>query len=174
MREQYGPAALLLSRVPVSYLEAIYSMMLPDKSDISAADLLTSIAFIRGFMSSSGIPDSSRAARMLVKDVVNGKILWAAPPPGAEENEFNSHLYSLKKTSENIGAVQLEQMEKRNLLENASVTNKKVDLKYFSDCESAIHVQSPAQSKIKSGPSKKHFNKGAKEKLRRLYGTHDL
>jgi large subunit GTPase 1 len=45
-------------------------------------ELLTSIASMRGFMKAGhGTPDESRAARLILKDYVNGKLLYCHPPP---------------------------------------------------------------------------------------------
>lgn len=56
MREYISPIELLLTRVPRKYMEKIYSVLLIDNDDddsdretpLSARDLLTAIAFIRG------------------------------------------------------------------------------------------------------------------------------
>ena len=41
-------------------------------------------ALARGFMTTTkGTPDESRSARVILKDVVNAKLLYATPPPGA-------------------------------------------------------------------------------------------
>ncbi|KAK6061010.1 ribosomal L27e protein [Cooperia oncophora] len=178
MREHFGPIALLLSRIPVSFFEHTYSVMLPENSEPSALNLLTSIAFMRGFMSASGIPDCSRAARFVIKDVVNGRLRWVAPPPGIDQEEFNSHLYSV--TAPCSGRVQLEQLEKRGLLEGAGVLNKKVDSQFFNETTGAAHTRSArGTSTLQSAGSvipnaiekgdKHHNNKNKKEKLRRIY-----
>lgn len=181
IREHFGPIALLLSRVPIPFFERMYSIMLPGGSKSSALNLLTSIAFIRGFMSASGIPDCSRAARMVVKDVVAGRIKWVAPPPGVDHEIFNSHLYSSDSKSPGCGHVQLGQLEKRGLLESDVLNNKKVDSAFFNTVRSHIHSRSsnttfvPVSSSVISATpekrSKHHHNKNKKEKLRRLYET---
>ena len=38
--------------------------------------------------SSFGMPDTSRAARYILKDYVNARILYAHPPPGTDPDEF--------------------------------------------------------------------------------------
>jgi len=42
-------------------------------------------------MSHKGIPDGSRAARLVLKDYVNGKLLYCYPPPGYDANEFQQY-----------------------------------------------------------------------------------
>lgn len=39
--------------------------------------------------SSQGNPDEARAARYILKDYVNAKLLFCHPPPGIEESPFN-------------------------------------------------------------------------------------
>jgi large subunit GTPase 1 len=39
---------------------------------------------------SFGMPDTSRAARHILKDYVNAKVLYAHPPPGIDSDEFMS------------------------------------------------------------------------------------
>ncbi|VDO62639.1 unnamed protein product [Haemonchus placei] len=174
MRDHFGPIALLLSRIPVSFFEQTYSVMLPENSEPSALNLLTSIAFMRGFMSASGIPDCSRAARFVIKDLVCGRLRWVAPPPGIDQNEFNSHLFVGEKSRS--GRVQLEQLEKRGLLEGDGIVDKKVDSQFFNDTTGAMHTRSAKGNPVGSpgvGPAekgdKRHYNKNKKEKLRRIY-----
>lgn len=58
MRDYLSPVALLLTRIPRSYFEKMYSVLLtsiPDSTSedrsVSAHDLLTAVAFIRGSFS---------------------------------------------------------------------------------------------------------------------------
>lgn len=45
----------------------------------------------RGFTRASfGLPDTSRAARYVLKDYVNAKLLYCHPPPDVDANEFNA------------------------------------------------------------------------------------
>jgi large subunit GTPase 1 len=45
--------------------------------------------------SGQGNPDEARAARYVLKDYVNGNILFAHPPPGMSEASFNQRTYEL-------------------------------------------------------------------------------
>ncbi|CAI4224235.1 unnamed protein product [Auanema sp. JU1783] len=184
MRDHFAPTALLLSRVPGSFFEKTYSIMLPEPENPSPHDLLTSLAFMRGFMSSSGIPDCSRAARIIMRDVVNGKLLWVAAPPHLDQIEFSDIIYgdSDDHTS-NIGRVQLEQLEKRGILDGTRVKGHRVDNQFFTDKSANVHVKSSKLSSNVHTPAgtvvptafdptdngKKHFNRNKKEKARRLY-----
>lgn len=50
----------------------------------------------RGFTKAGhqGNPDDARAARILLKDFVNGKIIYCHPPPGISPLEFNKDHYT--------------------------------------------------------------------------------
>lgn len=102
LREFSGPAALVAKRIPKSFLEALYGIsinMRPLEEGgtgvPTAQELLRAYARARGFATQGqGNPDESRAARYVLKDYVNGKLLWVEPPPGdVDAKEFNSELY---------------------------------------------------------------------------------
>jgi len=50
----------------------------------------------RGFTKAGhqGNPDDARAARILLKDFVNGKIIYCHPPPGISPEDFNKDHYT--------------------------------------------------------------------------------
>ena len=91
MKEYMPPIALLVQRLPKSAFEQCYSLRLrsdvereedPDMPDL-ARELLMAHALARGFMTTTkGTPDESRSARVILKDLVNAKLLYAEPPPG--------------------------------------------------------------------------------------------
>ena len=45
----------------------------------------------RGFMTANGEPDNSRAARYVLKDFLNGKLLYCYAPPTISQEEI--HIY---------------------------------------------------------------------------------
>lgn len=45
---------------------------------------------IRGFMTSNGQPDQSRSARIVLKDYVNGKLIYCYAPPGVDQSSFQT------------------------------------------------------------------------------------
>jgi large subunit GTPase 1 len=45
--------------------------------------------------SGQGNPDEARAARYILKDFVNGKLLFCHPPPGISESSFNKGTHEL-------------------------------------------------------------------------------
>ncbi|TFK77272.1 P-loop containing nucleoside triphosphate hydrolase protein [Pluteus cervinus] len=101
MKEHTGPVALLVQRVPKDVLEATYGLTLHTRPQeeggdgkVTAENLLVAYAIARGFMrSGQGNPDEARAARYILKDYVNAKLLYCHPPPGHEGDVFNEKAY---------------------------------------------------------------------------------
>lgn len=98
MREYSAPVDLLCRRIPRSILEGTYGIRI-DVKDIEEGgtglvgweDFLSAYAIARGMTRSSfGMPDTSRAARHVLKDYVNAKLLYARPPPGIDSDEYMS------------------------------------------------------------------------------------
>ncbi|KAL8764190.1 MAG: hypothetical protein Q9184_000159 [Pyrenodesmia sp. 2 TL-2023] len=104
LREFTGPAALVAQRIPQSYLEALYGVKVRTRpleeggtGVPTAEEILIAYAVARGFTKTGqGQPDESRAARYILKDYVNGKLLFCHPPPNnppIDAREFNRDLY---------------------------------------------------------------------------------
>ena len=43
---------------------------------------------MRGFMKPGGVPDETRAARVILKDFVTGKLLVCKAPPGNDQGMY--------------------------------------------------------------------------------------
>lgn len=104
LREFTGPAGLVCQRIPQSFLEAVYGIKIRTRpleeggtGVPTAEELLTAYAIARGFTKTGqGQPDESRAARYILKDYVNGKLLFCQPPPADlpfDARAFNIELY---------------------------------------------------------------------------------
>ena len=108
-REFTGPAGLVAQRIPKQFLEAVYGVKIQTRpleeggtGIPTAHELLRAYARARGFATTGqGEPDESRAARYVLKDYVNGKLLFCHPPPPMEgeksidPHEFNKDLYDI-------------------------------------------------------------------------------
>jgi len=91
MKEYMEPVRLLCKRLSVHTFQETYVIRLrseeereddPDAPEL-ARELLMAHALARGYMTATkGTPDESRSARIILKDVVNAKLLYAVPPPG--------------------------------------------------------------------------------------------
>lgn len=104
LREFTGPASLVAKRIPKQFLEAVYGFKIPVRAREeggtgipTAEEMLNAYARARGYGKTGlGLPDESRAARYILKDYVNGKLLFVHPPPepGVSPDEFNVGLYT--------------------------------------------------------------------------------
>ena len=48
-------------------------------------------------MNHQGVPDVNRGARYILKDYVNGKLLYCYPPPKIDGVSFQDHRYEVSK-----------------------------------------------------------------------------
>ncbi|EEB06295.2 GTP binding protein [Schizosaccharomyces japonicus yFS275] len=125
LREHTGPAALVASRFPKDVLEKTYAITIHTRpveeggSGIPTADeFLYPYAVVRGFMRAHhGNPDDSRAARYVLKDYVNGKIIYCHPPPTYTGTglEFNAEHHR------NVTAIEFDEVT--NELKNATISD---------------------------------------------------
>ncbi|KAJ7275221.1 P-loop containing nucleoside triphosphate hydrolase protein [Mycena haematopus] len=104
MKEHTGPAALVVKRIPKEVLEATYGLAIkvPGVEEggdgrVTAENFSLHTRVIgRGYTrSGQGNPDEARAARYIMKDYVNAKILYCHPPPEVPEAEFNKRTHEL-------------------------------------------------------------------------------
>ncbi|KAF9477541.1 P-loop containing nucleoside triphosphate hydrolase protein [Pholiota conissans] len=97
LREYTGPVDLLAKRLPREILEATYGLTIKTRGveeggdgSVTAENFLISYAIARGYVrAGQGNPDEARSARYILKDYVNGKLLFCHPPPNISEAEFN-------------------------------------------------------------------------------------
>ncbi|MCJ1388331.1 hypothetical protein MMC18_001177 [Xylographa bjoerkii] len=106
LREFTGPAGLVAQRIPQAFFEALYGVKVHKRpleeggtGVPTAEEILIAYAVARGFAKTGqGQPDESRAARYILKDYVNGKLLFCHPPPHdppIDALEFNRQLYDV-------------------------------------------------------------------------------
>ncbi|KAH8161128.1 hypothetical protein CIB48_g7133 [Xylaria polymorpha] len=120
LREFTGPAALITHRIPQPFLEAIYGIHIKTRpleeggtGIPTGSELLAAYAKARGFKTQGvGQPDESRAARVVLKDYVSGKLLYVEPPPGWGDGvDFNHELYDASHLPEKRRAALQAAME---------------------------------------------------------------
>ncbi|CAG9840650.1 unnamed protein product [Diabrotica balteata] len=183
MRDHVPPINLLSSLIPRHVIEDKYKIMIPKPMegedpdrDPTAEELLNSYAYNRGFMTANGQPDNSRAARYILKDYVNGKLLYNYAPPTVNNKE-----YQIWPERDNLKLpVQMKPYR---------TTTKDIDKEFFKSTVQSVHTK--GISKIHTGKTQsegestsevvekpwkqynKHKNKGKKEKLRRVYAHLD-
>lgn len=181
MRDYTPAVGLICSRIDRKIFENVYGIMLPKPGEYDAPDrrptpqeLLTAYAFLRGFMSSKGIPDSSRAARIIIKDYVNGRLRFCHAPPGIDQESFDDYVENEKAhqpTPSGARNEMLAVLQRRHLL-NEKPKTADVDRTFFAGSLGAAHVKTAKKTGLRSD-KKHHHNRNKKEKLRRVYAHLD-
>lgn len=171
LREFTGPASLVAQRIPQKFIEALYGIKVHLRpleeggtGFPTAEELLFAYAKARGFTrSGAGQPDESRAARYILKDYVNGKLLFCHPPPSdpaINPQEFNRELYileNLPRKRQGIFAAQAEnshtESEVHSLTDDPQIVSEvpvqgekssQLDRRFFGPGQgNAAHVKMP-------------------------------
>jgi len=147
MRDHWPVVELICQRIPREVLNAQYGIQLPPPPPTgarsrnnraalppTAEEFLTTYCISRSMLAaSSGVPDFPRAARVIIRDYAEGKLLYCHPPPniasGADEDrssldEFYGEtiataLHNTKKLREKLNISDITQSEKNKVGEDA-------------------------------------------------------
>uniref|UniRef100_A0A3B5L1B5 Large subunit GTPase 1 homolog n=1 Tax=Xiphophorus couchianus TaxID=32473 RepID=A0A3B5L1B5_9TELE len=151
----------------------------PDRPPTSE-ELLTAYGYMRGFMTSHGQPDQPRSARYILKDYVNGKLLFCHPPPHINPEDFQSQHSKFQKRaldSLDVSAVtnrpqkikRIENVVDKNFFHQDNVRALTKGVKSIMGYKPGSGPVGPGKSEAMEGkPWKKHGNRNKKEKLRRV------
>eukprot|EP00033_Pygsuia_biforma_P002663 GCRY01002944.1.p1 GENE.GCRY01002944.1~~GCRY01002944.1.p1 ORF type:complete len:674 (-),score=211.87 GCRY01002944.1:50-2071(-) len=89
-----APMDLVAHRISRRVLEHIYGITLPmptldedPNRPPTGSELASAYAASRSFMTANGTPDESRAARIILKDYVSGRLLYCHLTPGAKRRK---------------------------------------------------------------------------------------
>ncbi|KAK8199630.1 nucleolar GTP-binding protein 2 [Phyllosticta capitalensis] len=198
LREFTGPAGLVAKRIPHAFLEAIYGTKISVRPTEeggtgipTASELLAAYARARGFSTSGskGQPDESRAARYILKDYVNGKLLYCHPPPvdpPIDGHHFNRELYDEAHLPEKRRAalamheeasVADEPVDDVSLMDDPDVVplgknvaqgakTKAIDNKFFAPSGNSGHITRPFHEKYsEQGQASGRILSGRKERV---------
>ncbi|XP_055374947.1 large subunit GTPase 1 homolog isoform X2 [Condylostylus longicornis] len=145
MRDHVPPINLLLTEIPAHVLEDKYGILIakPLEGEDSerppfSEELLLAHAYNRGFMTANGQPDQSRSARYILKDYVNGKLLYCHAPPTINQNEF--HIFP-PRTKKEIIENKLPEQQQRAMRINKITTAKELDDKFFASNTGAAYIK---------------------------------
>lgn len=169
MQDHLPPTAVVCKNIPRRLLENTYGIMLDLVDDEMPGDapdpnrLLKAYAKVRGFMTHKGVPDSSRAARIILKDYVNGKLCYRYGPPSVGEGEYGSRPVVPDDVEVFMSPEEIEATKKAKMPKGMVDF---VNLKKIETFHKSIDKKALAQEQMLS---KKHFNKNKRTKLRRLY-----
>ncbi|CAK9801195.1 Large subunit GTPase 1 homolog [Anthophora quadrimaculata] len=201
MRDHVPPITLLGSLIPRHVIEDLYGIMIPlppegDDPDRppTAEEILNAHGYNRGFMTQNGQPDNPRSARYLLKDYVNGRLLYCVAPPTLNQEKF--HLFPPRRRIVSLN----KHIPANTIFANKGnkVTSEDVDKVFFQNNSPNVHIKgvigkmhglshsssNVAGSVIGSTQSllleekpwkkiNKHSNKNKREKTRRLYAHLD-
>uniref|UniRef100_A0A182SFS3 Large subunit GTPase 1 homolog n=1 Tax=Anopheles maculatus TaxID=74869 RepID=A0A182SFS3_9DIPT len=193
MRDHVPPVNLLCTLIPRHILEDTYGIMIskplegedPNRPPHSE-DLLLAFAYNRGFMTANGQPDQSRGSRYVLKDYVNGKLLYCYAPPGIAQEEF--HRFPARKKEE-VDIKLLPPRQQRAMKMNLKKSSTDVDDQFFKERamhgfvrgrsdfpnvrpmgpQGAAETLTTTDGVIVAGKPWKHQKREKREKLRRKY-----
>lgn len=88
MKDWISPVSLIISRVPKDTLESLYKIKLPprDSKRYTASTFLSVYAAKKGFVTGRGLPNEAQTARLVLRDYVNGKLLFCHLRPDYDKN----------------------------------------------------------------------------------------
>lgn len=177
LREHIPPVALVCQRIPKFFLEAVYGIHIPIQKIEdggngmypTARELLNAYARARGYMTQGfGSADEPRASRYILKDYVNGKLLFINPPPKKiseeewefpsveQSREFNKELFTLQNLPENRQAQILSAMAGKHLLPDSFDLSKDLAKLNFSmhigDDKATTKVNADGSNVVAGGP----------------------
>ncbi|XP_064418361.1 large subunit GTPase 1 homolog [Latimeria chalumnae] len=189
MRDHVPPISLVCQHIPRAVLEAIYGINIvrprededPNRPPTSE-ELLVAYGYMRGFMTAHGQPDQPRSARYILKDYVNGKLLYCYPPPGVSPADFQLQHERFKeqvavqegtktKPASRRKVKQIENDVDKHFFhqENVRALTKGVQAVMGYKPGSGVMSEPGASTEALAGkPWKKHGNRNKKEKVRRL------
>lgn len=80
LKDYLSPIQYLCLRIPKEVFEALYKYKIEFKNP-TGSQVLQAYSKNRGHLTGSALPDEAKAARIFLKDLVNGKLLFCALPP---------------------------------------------------------------------------------------------
>ncbi|GLE01662.1 hypothetical protein PINS_up010496 [Pythium insidiosum] len=174
LRDHVGPCDLMVRRISKRFFERTYGIKIPiskvaretDPVDVYA--MLESYASYRGYMTSGkGGPDTSRAARDILRDYVNGKLLYCHPPPNCADVEaFDIHAVAAARFPDLAEIVP----EKVDSVENGEASDE-------DGAEEELELDFDVTTEDKRAVSKRlkrHGRKGRKGRDKNPYEDSDL
>lgn len=91
----------------------------------------------RGFMTQNGQPDNPRSARYVLKDYVNGKLLYCVAPPGLTQEEF--HQFPERKNLNVLDRILPPRAVRA--VKGVRVTTDDLDKAFFQKTVSGAHIR---------------------------------
>ncbi|XP_055077104.1 large subunit GTPase 1 homolog [Periophthalmus magnuspinnatus] len=189
MRDHVPAVSQISFTIPRHVFEGTYGINIirprededPDRPPTSD-ELLTAYGYMRGFMTSHGQPDQPRSARYILKDYVNGKLLYCHPPPSVNPEDFQPQHSNFQKRdrdqshdssakNNNLKIRRIENTVDKNFFHQENVRALSKGVQSIMGYKPGSGVVGPGQMgpDVMAGkPWKKHGNRNKKEKVRRI------
>ena len=89
MKDYASPVSLIMHRVPKEVLEGHYKIHLPptESKKYNASLFLSVFAAKKGFVTGRGLPNEAQAARLVLKDYTNGRLLFCHLRPDFDKTK---------------------------------------------------------------------------------------
>lgn len=116
MTDWLSPVQIVVEKVPYEAFNILYGTKL--QQGATANDLLQNLAKIRSFYTAHGNPDEARAARIVLKDYVNGKLIHCELPPGSVLKAEQEALKKEEVKEENIVVPDLPHQNNKQVVTN--------------------------------------------------------
>jgi len=166
MRDVYPPVSLICNSIPRRVLDATYGITVPVPTTYqlrerglsnvpeytTPQELLDTYCIARSLMATaSGVPDHQRAARVLVKDYVVGRLLYChAPPTLADKPEAHTEFQresiqtSMKGTENVKKRLEKAMLQMKTLQDETTQINAAAEAQMDQlDDELAVNVDAP-------------------------------
>lgn len=194
MKDCISPVRKIVERIPKAFFEEIYGLAFEQdaRQNLTAEDLLNAFGFMRGYMTARGLPDVSRASRVICKDYINGRIIYCEPPPDADRKHYLRHskleeaMRAINERSKDVNnALRITERQKRLMSQakGTDITSREFDAKYFQFKGNGVHVKglpgignmtNPIGSVQGVKPPKREKKHKKREKLRRVHRDLDI
>jgi large subunit GTPase 1 len=123
LRDFISPVQFMCLRIPKHVFEVIYKIKV-DATNPTGSQILQAYSKQRGHFTGRALPDEGKAARIFLKDLVNGKLLFCELPPEYEKGkygaiiQYNEGLNKAETTQQNITNPEEIEETKQQLPEN--------------------------------------------------------
>lgn len=171
MRDHVPPVNQLCIYIPRHILEDRYGIMIPkpmEEEDPNrpphSEELLLAYGYNRGYMTANGQPDQARAARYILKDLVNGKLLYCYAPPGIEQETF--HVFPEKKIVASNHVIPAREQRATRVVSTAKASNE-LDDEFFKAGTGGVYMKGN-----KNMPHLRPPMGGVEEATAAMHGVH--
>ena len=160
LRNYVPSIELVVQRLPKHVLETLYKMKLPPQ--YTASQFLQIYAGMRGHVTGRGLPDEARTARTVLKDYVNGKLLFNHLRPDYNEETHGKVNQCDIKFAEELGRIE-ELKDGEQEQPSVQTLEQKLEAE-FDEMNLGVAPQRKGQKKTKLTKAEKRALKFAEKK----------